>query len=640
MKQTNYYLMALFCVISFSITAQENRSYDGLGNNVANPEWGAAGTYFRTFTTAAYSDGISEPGGENRANPRTVSNALGSQETFLPNELGLSDFIWGWGQFIDHDINLNDDETSEPINIPVPGCDPMFDPACLGNKEIRMFRSISDPATGTDISNPRRHINEITSYIDASMVYGSDEDRANWLRTGVDGLMKVGANQSLPWNTIDGLFESAIDPNAPFMVVDGQILPDKFFVGGDVRVNEQPGLACFHTLLVREHNRQAVSIKDAHPGWNDEQIFQRARKVVSAIVQAITYEEFLPAIGVQLPTYSGYDTSVETSITNMFSAAGYRFGHTLVNGRLIRFEENGDDFQFGATDLRDGFFNPELLKDEGGISPFFRGMAAQEHQLVDPLIMNDLRNFLFGPPGSGGIDLLATNFNRARERGLTDYNSIRVALGLAPHATLADLTSDIELQSKLSTVYTDINDIDPWIGFMSEDHLPNAIIGEGLNELFLFQFGALRDGDRYYYENDPAFTQVEIDEIKNTKLSEVILRNTDIETLQEDVFTAVPRDELSIEFFPFSGVMNIDVTAYPNPVQKYFKIRIEARRPSMATLRIFDLNGILVQEKQIAMMRGVTEHDFELSDQLANGTYLISLESDAGKGSLKIIKGK
>ena len=86
--------------------------------------------------------------------------------------------------------------------------------------------------------------------------------------------------------------------------------------------------------------------------------------------------------------------------------------------------------------------------------------------------------------------------------------------------------------------------------------------------------------------------------------------------------------------------MNIDVTAYPNPVQKYFKIRIEARRPSMATLRIFDLNGILVQEKQIAMMRGVTEHDFELSDRLANGTYLISLESDAGKGSLKIIKGK
>lgn len=640
MKLTNYFLLASICAISITTSAQENRSFDGVGNNVANPEWGAADTYFRTFTTVTYSDGISEPAAQDRANVRTISNALGSQESFLPNELGLSDFIWGWGQFIDHDINLNDDNPTEPIFISVPGCDPMFDPACLGDKEIRMFRSLSDPGTGTDITNPRRHVNDITSYIDASAVYGSDVDRANWLRTNVDGLFKISAFESLPWNTMDGEFDSPTDPNAPFMILDGPNIPEKFFVSGDIRANEQPGLACFHTLMIREHNRQAVLIKDANPDWNDEQIYQRARKLVGALVQAITYEEFLPIIGVQLSPYSGYDSTVDASIINVFSAAGYRFGHTMVNGRLIRFEENGDEFQFGAIDLRDGFFNPELLKDEGGVSPFFRGMAAQEHQLVDPLIMNDLRNFLFGPPGSGGIDLLATNFNRARERGVADYNTIRTELGLEPHATFADLTSDVELQNKLATVYDDINDIDPWVGFMSEDHLPNAIIGEGLNALFVFQFGALRDGDRYYYENDPAFNEDEINEIKNTKLSELILRNTDIETLQEDVFIAVPRNELSVEFFPFSGVMNIDVTAYPNPVQKYFKLRIEARRSSMATLRIFNINGIQVQEKQIPMMRGVTEHEFELSDQLANGTYLISLESDAGKGSLKIIKGK
>ncbi|NND88400.1 MAG: T9SS type A sorting domain-containing protein, partial [Flavobacteriaceae bacterium] len=307
---------------------------------------------------------------------------------------------------------------------------------------------------------------------------------------------------------------------------------------------------------------------------------------------------------------------------------------------LMRFEENGDDITFGAIDLRDGFFKPTILKDEGGIEPFLRGLAAQEHQFVDPMIMNDLRNFLFGPPGAGGIDLLAVNIARARERGISDYNTVRTDLGLSAHTSLSDLTSNVELQTKLATVYTDINEIDPWIGFMSEDHINDAIIGEGLNELFALQFGFLRDGDRYYYENDPAFSATEIETIKNTKLSEIVLRNTSIETLQENVFDAVPREELAVEFFPFAGVMNMKLKAYPNPVQKYFNIQIEARRPSTATLRIFDAGGVEVESQAIQITRGTSTHSFELSDALASGLYVVSLQSDAGNGELKLIKTK
>ena len=58
----NNYLITALAVISVttSITAQENRSYDGTANNLAHPEWGAADTYFRTFTTVDYTDGISQ----------------------------------------------------------------------------------------------------------------------------------------------------------------------------------------------------------------------------------------------------------------------------------------------------------------------------------------------------------------------------------------------------------------------------------------------------------------------------------------------------------------------------------------------------------------------------------------------------
>jgi len=621
-----------------SVLAQANRTYDGTANNVANPTWGAAICPFKNLDSNGYTDLISAPGGDDRGNPREISNALGSQTVFMPNELGLSDFIWGWGQFIDHDINLNDDNLSEPHNITVPACDVMFDPMCSGSVEIRMFRSLSDPATGTSIANPRKHINNITSFIDGSAVYGSSPTRANWLRTFVDGKLKTSSGNLLPWNTIDGEYNSAIDTNAPFMVLDGFPLPDKYFVGGDVRVNEQPGLTSFHTLWVREHNRLCNELKVTHPTWTDEDLFQRARKLVGALIEVVTYEEFLPAIGVELDPYVGYDDSIDASILNAFSAAGYRFGHTMVNGRLVRYEENGNEWSFGAVDLRDAFFNPSIIRDEGGIEPFFRGLAAQEHQLVDPLIMDDIRNFLFGPPGAGGLDLLSINIARARERGVPDYNTLRGDLQLMPHADFTSLTSNTVLRTALVNVYGDIDKVDPWIGFMSEDHLPNAIVGEGLQTILKLQFGNLRDGDRYYYENDPAFSSEEIDELKNTKLSDIILRNSDIELLQDNVFIAVPRNALSVELLPFPEIKTISLKAYPNPIQKYFTLMIETSRPLDASLNITDLNGKLIKEEKVMLAKGQNKLEFELNDTLANGLYIISLTSDHSQGQLRVIK--
>ena len=630
-------LLLLICPIV--LYAQENRSFDGLGNNTDHPEWGSAQAFFRNYASNGFADLISTPGGQSRENPRIISNALGSQSQFIANELGLSDFVWGWGQFIDHDINLNDDNFSEASDIAVPACDALFDPACSGTVNIRMFRSLSDPTSGTDITNPRKHINDITSFIDGSGVYGSSVSRSNWLRSNIDGKLKSALGNLLPWNTIDGNFNSAIDPSAPFMVLDGSPLPEKYFVGGDIRVNEQPGLMAFHTLWMREHNRLCDALKIENPTWNDEALYQRARKVVGALIEAVTYEEFLPSIGVVLDPYAGYDLSVEPNILNSFSAAGYRFGHTMVNGRLIRYDEAGDDWSFGAVDLRDGFFNPNILKDEGGIEPFFRGLAAQEHQRVDPMIMDDIRNFLFGPPGAGGLDLLSINIARARERGLPDYNTLRTDLGLSAYTAFTELTSDTQLSALLSTAYnSNIDSIDPWIGFMSEDHGSTSIMGEGLDRILKLQFGFLRDGDRYYYENDPAFTEAQIAEIKSTKLSEVILRNTDIELLQDNVFIAVPRSTLAVELFPFPEFKSLTLNAYPNPIQRYFKLVIDSRRASSARLKIFNIQGQQVSESRLSIQVGKNEYPFELNDELANGLYVITLESDQGQGQLKVIK--
>ena len=152
-------------------------------------------------------------------------------------------------------------------------------------------RSKYDLATGTGLGNPRQQINEITSYLDASMVYGSDAGRATTLRTPSGGQLKTSAGNLMPLNTF-GL------PNG----TGGPFDPAQFYVAGDVRVNEQVGLTAVHTLFLREHNRLADQIAAANPGWGDEQIYQRARKLVGAEVQVITYKEFLPAsVGIVRP---------------------------------------------------------------------------------------------------------------------------------------------------------------------------------------------------------------------------------------------------------------------------------------------------------------------------------------------------
>ncbi len=508
-----------------SLEPGEIRAIDGSDNNIFEFEIGSSFSHLLRLAPPAYADGFMSLAGENRPSAREISNLVSAQDESIPNTEGLSDYFWQWGQFLDHDIDLTDGvDPPEAANISVPTGDEFFDPGSTGAVEISFNRSLYDPATGSSFNSPRQQENEITAWIDASNVYGSDALRAAALRT-LDGTgeLKTSEGNLLPFNA-DGFANAGGDSAT-------------LFLAGDVRANEQLGLTAMHTLFMRERNRLAAEIRSADPNLPGDDIYEQARAIVGALMQVITYEEFLPALvgSRAISGYRGYNPEIDASIANSFSTAAYRFGHSALSEQILRLDAGGNEIGAGHLDLKDAFFSPQRLVTEGGIDPLLRGLAAQTSQRVDPFIIDAVRNFLFGPPGAGGFDLVSLNIQRGRDHGLPSYNDMRQAVGLARVGAIANISSDPEIQSRLNEAYGGVDDIDLWVGGLSEDAVNGGQIGELFARIVVRQFTALRDGDRFWYER--AFDGRNLRRIRETRLSDIIRRNTDIDgELQADVF--------------------------------------------------------------------------------------------------------
>ncbi len=618
-------LAAFLFVFNFGIS-QEVRSVDGFGNNKANPELGSTGSLILVNTVTAYSDSISSPAAPDRENPRVISNVLFSQEGIFNDKKSLSDYNWVFGQFIDHDISLVDNSNPndrEEVLIIVPPADDKF----FGiGQVIPMMRSKAVAGTGTNINNPRRHANEITSFLDGSNIYGSDETRAIWLRSFIDGKLKVSSNNLLPWNTLNGEFNSTVDPSAPFMADDTKSNV-KLFVAGDIRANENPLLIAVHTLFVREHNRQCTILKNQNPTWDDEQLYQHAKRLTTATLQSIAYNEWLPAQGIVVPAYQGYSENIDPSISNVFSAAAFRMGHTLINSNIIRMDNKGNSSN-GQISLRDAFFNPFTVNLSGGIEPFLKGMGTQVQQELDCKIIDDVRNFLFGAPGEGGLDLAAININRGRERGLPDYNTVRENFGLPRVSKFTDICSDINVSSKLELLYGSVNNIDPWVGMLAEDHMKNAIFGELVMTIVERQFRQIRDGDRFYYANDAAISEAEKEKISKITFQELIMNNTEISLMQPNVFVAM--EHYNIPNGPELDKKIISAAIYPNPISPDSKIKIYSKANASLTISMFDNLGQVLFVRKFDVLEGDNILNADFFFGLPKGAYNIKIEDRLG----------
>ena len=482
------------------------RSVDGFGTNPIHAAWGSAGHVLRRVAPVAYADGLDAPAGSSRPSARLISNALCAQANDHLNTVGATDFVWQWGQFLDHDITLTEGaDPAESFAISVPANDAWFDPFGTGAEVIGLNRSHYLYAS----DGVRQQINDITAFIDGSQIYGSSEATARSLRAA-DGLMLTSAGDLLPLDA------------------------DGFFLAGDIRVNEQVGLIAMHTLFVREHNRIASLVRTA--GFDADTTWLLTRAIVGAELQAITYREFLPILLGKdaLRPYAGYQPNVDPSMANEFSNAAYRLGHSMLSPNLLRLDSDNQEIGAGHLALRDAFFAPHEVASHG-IDSLLRGLAAQQAQDIDTLIIDDVRNFLFGPPGAGGFDLASLNVQRGRDHGLASYVETCQAYGLAVPHSFADITNDHDLRQALHATYGSVDAVDLWIGGLAERHVPGTMVGPLLRRMLVEQFERLRDGDPYWYQRSLPSNIVTY--VESMTLAEIIRANTRVgEELSSDVF--------------------------------------------------------------------------------------------------------
>ncbi len=431
----------------------------------------------------------------------------------------------------------------------------------------------------------------------------------------------------------DTLISVATDlqPNGTY---DNELL-DRHYIAGDGRANENIALTAVHHVFHSEHNRQIDLMKDillnnakailtetgdilaateflnewlAAPfdavgnlasatvdalAWNGARLFQSAKFVTEMQYQHLVFEEFARKVQPFVNLFVNYDGELDPAILGEFAHTVYRFGHSMLNESVDRYDEN---YNADHIDLISAFLNPVEFATSGidaeeAAGALARGMTRQRGNEIDEFVTEALRNNLVGLP----LDLAAINIARGRETGVPSLNEARAqffegsgdsqvkpyeswfdfALNLknpasiinfiaayGTHGTILAADTLVEKRDAAALLVLGgegepgdrldflnatgawaggslggLNNVDFWIGGLAEKKMIfGGMLGSTFNFVFEVQLEALQDADRFYYLSRLANLNLTA-QLENNKFSDMIHKNTTATHLPGDVFS-------------------------------------------------------------------------------------------------------
>jgi hypothetical protein len=535
------------------------RRSDGKYNDLGFPEMGAEGERFgrnvpRDYTLPEAEPGLLEP------SPREVSRRVLARDTFMPART-LNLLAAAWIQFQTHDwFSHGEVRRDQSFKIKLEPDDPLAKET--GSDIMEIPCSAPDPNPDSDPAQPPTYVNTVSHWWDASAIYGSQETTTNVLRR---------ANKTDKDPLPDGklyLFDEGLP-------LDPEGLPGSPDTKRRVRTghldNWWLGLALLHTLFAREHNSVCDRLRQEYPDWSSDQIFEKARLIVSALTAKIHTVEWTPGIlghpalqiamnanwwGLatervtrllgrlsQSETISGIPGSpvdhhgVPFALTEEFVTV-YRLHPLIPDEVLIRSLSTGEklkgpmkmeEISFAkAQDVVDGTVRMEDAFYSFGIShpgaitlhnypQFLRDLTIPAHPAQDGSIVPKRK-----------LDLAATDIMRDRERGVPRYNMFRQLLNKKPLRSFDELTSNKIWADELRDLYKgDINRVDTVVGMFAEDLPAGFGFSDTAFRVFILMASRRLKSDRFFTTEwtPKVYTQVGMDWLNSNDMSSVLLRH-------------------------------------------------------------------------------------------------------------------
>ena len=503
------------------------RTADGTYNDLDIPRMGSAGTRFGRNVAPArtYPDNerLMQP------NPRTVSRELLRRRTFIPAE-SLNLLAAAWIQFMLRDwLSHGPSPKDNPWEVPLQDDDEWPE------RPMRILRTKEDPTRAPqEEGTPPTHINVHSHWWDGSQIYGNDEQAQSKLRSGEDGKLKIGPDGLIP-----------VDPNSKKHPAD----EPGFWIG----------LVMMHTLFTREHNAICDRLRAEYPGYSDDELFDRARLINTALLAKIHTIEWTPAL-------LNHPTARRGLNANWWGLAGKtvkRLAGRISDNEVISGIVGGRSDHFGVPySLTEEFVavyrmhpltpddytfravaSDEVLQER----KFARVAQRQAMELMDQVAMQDLF-YSFGTAHPGAItlhnyprglqnfqrpdsipqDLAATDVLRSRELGVPRYNEFRRLLHLKPIVSFEELTDRPEWVQELRRVYNDdVEQLDQMIGMYAENPPQGFAFSDTAFRIFVLMASRRLNSDRFLTTdyNEHTYTKVGIEWVNDTDMSTVLLRH-------------------------------------------------------------------------------------------------------------------
>ncbi|MEC4817172.1 MAG: peroxidase family protein [Scytonema sp. PMC 1069.18] len=518
-----------------------NRSPDGSYNDLSDPDMGRAN---RRLGRNIPLDRVERPDDERimTPNPRMIARELMTRDNFKPATT-LNILAAGWIQFMTHDWFFHTiTDTKPPFEIPIDENDDWpkeYSP-------MQVPRTYADPTHAADPKgHPVAYLNRESPWWDGSQIYGRDLKSQHKMRSHQDGKLLVDERGLLP-------LADKNDLQGPRSSVDG-------VEKAGVSENWWLGLGLMHLLFTLEHNAICDRLKSHYPTWTDDQLFNKARLINTALIAKIHTVEWTTAIlghpALQIAMNANWWGLVGEKITKLVGRVSKSESISGIPGSIT----NHFDVPYSLTEefvsvyrmhtLLPDLFTFHSVETDGLLSETTLGEAVGQgaREIMEQIDTSDLfyslgithpgaitlknyPNFLRTIPRPDGkiFDLAAVEILRDRERGVPRYNDFRELLRLPRIKSFSELTPDPELADKIKLAYNgNIDDVDLMVGLFAEEPPKGFGFSDTAFRIFIVMASRRLNSDRFFtIDYTPeVYTPEGLDWIANNTMISVLLRH-------------------------------------------------------------------------------------------------------------------